>query len=76
MPEPFYNDRCLILLELAEKIALEDPLGRSLIILYEDNKHWQVLLGPGDPKQYLVFPSLEQALEDFILHWPRPWLLD
>jgi hypothetical protein len=70
------RERCLILLELAEKIALEDPLQRHLRILHENNRHWQVLLGdhPSAGQQDVVFPTLEQALEDFVLHWPRPWL--
>ena len=76
MPNPFRNGRCLMLLELAEKIALEDPMRRTLRILYEEDGQWQVMLGlhPRRPNKQAFFPTLEHALEDFILHWPRPWL--
>jgi hypothetical protein len=70
------SERCLILLELAEKIAMEDPQRRKLCILHEDERKWEVVLGlPSrtSPTQAL-FPTLEQALEDFVLHWQRPWL--
>jgi hypothetical protein len=70
------SERCLILLELAEKIAMEDPKRRKLHIVHEDGRKWQVVLGPtphAQPAQSL-FPTLEQALEDFVLHWQRPWL--
>ena len=76
MPDTFRHARCLVLLELAEKIALEDPQRRKLRILHEDDCNWQVMLGttPRGPYKDVVFPTLEQALEDFILHWPKPWL--
>lgn len=76
MPNPFRNERCLMLLELAEKIALEDPMRRTLRILYEKDGQWQIMLGlhPSRANKQIVFPTLERALEDFILHWPRPWL--
>jgi hypothetical protein len=70
------SERCLILLELAEKIALEDPQRRKLCILHEDGRKWEVMLGPTSCMQdaQSLFPTLEQALEDFVLHWQRPWL--
>jgi hypothetical protein len=76
MPEPMVSERCLILLELAERIALEDPQRRRLCILHEDGRQWQVILGtiPRVQQTPSIFPTLEQALEDFVLHWQRPWL--
>jgi len=76
MPEPSVSERCLILLELAERIAMEDPQRRKLCILHEDSRQWQVMLGPPSRVQQTQsrFPTLEQALEDFVLHWQRPWL--
>ena len=70
------SERCLILLELAEKIALEDPQRRKLCILHEDGRKWEVMLGHTSHTQgtQSLFPTLEQALEDFVLHWQRPWL--
>ena len=70
------SERCLILLELAEKIALEDPQRRKLCILHEDGRKWEVILGPTSRLHSArsLFPTLEQALEDFVLHWQRPWL--
>jgi hypothetical protein len=76
MPESSVSERCLILLELAERIAMEDPHRRKLCILHEDGRQWQVMLGTSLHVQRTqsVFPTLEQALEDFVLHWQRPWL--
>jgi hypothetical protein len=76
MPGFTSNERCLVLLELAEKIALEDPQRRKLCILHEDGRRWQVVLGNPSRAQSApsLFPTLEQALEDFVLHWQRPWL--
>jgi hypothetical protein len=66
----------LILLELAETIAMEDPQRRKLCILHEDGRKWQVVLGtpPHGQTAPSLFPTLEQALEDFVLHWQRSWL--
>jgi hypothetical protein len=76
MPGFTSSERCLILLELAEKLAMEDPQRRKLCILHEDGRKWQVVLGTPSRVQPApsLFPTLEQALEDFILHWQRPWL--
>jgi hypothetical protein len=76
MPGFTSSERCLILLELAEKIAFEDPQRRKLCILHEDGRKWQVVLGapPRAQSAQSLFPTLEQALEDFVLHWQRPWL--
>lgn len=73
MPGSSSSERCVILLELAEKIALEDPRRRKLRILHEDGRKWQVTLGavPRTPQWQTLFPTLEQALEDFVLHWQR-----
>jgi hypothetical protein len=73
-----YSERCLILLELAEKIAMEDPQRRKLCIVHEDGRKWQIVLGspPRTQRAQVLFPTLEQALEDFVLHWQRPWLKD
>ena len=76
MPGASSSERCLILLELAEKMAMEDPQRRKLCILHEDGRKWQVILGASlsRQQQQLLFPTLEQALEDFVLHWQRAWL--
>ena len=75
MPGAASSERCLILLELAEKIAMEDPQWRKLCILHEDGRRWQVRLGSSlSRQQQSLFPTLEQALEDFVLHWQRVWL--
>jgi hypothetical protein len=76
MPGASSSERCLILLELAEKMAMEDPQRRKLCILHEDGRKWQVILGASLSRyqQQSLFPTLEQALEDFVLHWQRAWL--
>jgi hypothetical protein len=76
IPESSSTERCRIFLELAEKIAMEDPRKRKLSIVHENERAWQVMLGTPPPmsSRQSVFPTLEQALEEFILHWPRPWL--
>ena len=74
MPGSSTSERCLMLLELAEKIAMEDSQRRKLRILHEDGRKWQVMLGtsPRTSQRQTLFPTLEQALEDFVLHWQRP----
>lgn len=69
-------DRCQILLELAEKIAVEDPQQRELRIVQEDGSDWQVLLSTPSGLQHEppTFATLDEALEDFVLHWQRFWL--
>jgi hypothetical protein len=56
-------------------MALEDPRQRKLRILHEDGSNWQVTLGalPRRLQRQTLFPTLEQALEDFVLHWQRAW---
>ncbi len=77
MPESSRDNRCQILLELAEKMALEDPQRRKLYIIHVDGRQWQVTLGgTSEPERAVFFPTLEQALEDFVLHWQRPWLYE
>ena len=59
------SERCLILLELAEKIAMEDPKRRKLHILHEDGRKWQVVLDPHHAPNLRnhSFPPSRQALE-------------